>query len=211
MEICKHSQNIIFAPQNIEIDTVVFLTLTNNAQQLIKTTQLHLRFVFVFLFVNSICIIWFLLRSLLYLFNTINCHFLCINGYCNNIWVVYFSAILDNCSMPSNIVQEIVNDYNSRTIPFLINHKNLDFHIVFLLFFGETFSDIGVNLVHIYTHTLTLPHTNILTLHTDIYSFHLFHFQFEVVKSKKGWNTGNKSYCYGSVSYHMLWIITHKM
>jgi hypothetical protein len=49
MEICKHSQNIIFAPQNIEIDTVVFLTLTNNAQQLIKTTQLHLRLVFFFI------------------------------------------------------------------------------------------------------------------------------------------------------------------
>jgi hypothetical protein len=42
MEIFKHSQNIIFAPQNIEIDTVVLFTLTNNAQQLIKTTQLQL-------------------------------------------------------------------------------------------------------------------------------------------------------------------------
>ena len=42
MEICKHSQNIIFTPQNIKIDTVVLFTLTNNAQQLIKTTQLQL-------------------------------------------------------------------------------------------------------------------------------------------------------------------------
>ena len=148
MEICKHSQNIIFTPQNIKIDTVVLFTLTNNAQQLIKTTNYNYDSQF-FLFINSNCIIWFRLRSLLYLFNTINRHYLCINGYDNNIWIVYFSAVLDHCSMPPNIVQEIVNDCNSRTIHFPIDHKNLNFHIVFSLSLSETFADNGVHLLHI--------------------------------------------------------------
>jgi len=150
------------------------------------------------------------LRSLLYLFNTIDRHYLCINGYDNNIWIVYFSAVLDHCSMPPNIVQEIVNDCNSRT-----NISQLTIKIlIFILFshypFPKHLRTMGFTF-YTYIHTLTLPYTNILTSHTDIYSFYLSHFQFEVVKSKKGWNTGNKSYCYGSVSYHILWIITHKM
>ena len=104
--------------------------------------------------------------------------------------------------MPPNSVQKIVNDCNYRTIHFPIDHKNRNFHIVFLLSFAESFADIRIKLVLIYAQILTLPYTNILTLNADIYSFYLFHFQFEVVKSKKGWNNGNKSYCYGSVSYH---------
>ena len=121
-----------------------------------------------FLFINSNCIIWFRLRSLLYLFNTINRHYLCINGYDNNIWIVYFSAVLDHCSMPPNIVQEIVNDCNSRTIHFPIDHKNLNFHIVFSLSLSETFADNGVHLLHIYTHTHTPVHK-----HTHLKCWHI--------------------------------------
>ena len=77
--------------------------------------------------------------------------------------------------------------------------------LIFILFshypFPKHLRTLGFTF-YTYIHTLTLPYTNILTSHTDIYSFYLSHFQFEVVKSKKGWNTGNKSYCYGSVSYH---------
>ena len=57
--------------------------------------------------------------------------------------------------MPPNIVHEIFNDCNFRTMHFPIDHKNLNFHIVFLLSLAETFADIGINLVHIYTHTHT--------------------------------------------------------
>jgi len=202
MEICKHSQNIIFAPQNIKIDNVVLLTLTNNTQQLIITTQLH--FWFTIFCVNSICIIWFLLRSLLYLFNSINCHYLFINWSGNKIWTVYFSAVLDNCSMPPNIVKEIVNDCNSRTIHFPIDHRNLNFHIVLLLSLIETFADIGINLLHIYAHTYSHSRTQTDSLYILTYTpFYLSHFQFEVVKSKKVWYTGNKSYCYAL--YHIIY------
>ena len=142
---------------------IVLLTPTDNTQKLITTTQNYTYDSQFFSFMNSVCIIWFLLKSHLYLLKATNWHYVWINGYGNNIWIVYFSAVLDNCSMPPNIVQEIFNDCNFRTIHFPIDHKNLNFHIVFLLSLAETFVGIWTNLVHIYTHTHT-PNTQTYSL-----------------------------------------------
>jgi hypothetical protein len=90
--------------------------------------------------------------------------------------------VLDNCSTPPNIVQEIVNDCNSRTIHFPIDHKNLNFHIVFLLSLAQTFAD--QSCTHIYTHSHS--RTQIYSLHILTYTPFIYPtFNLRLYKAKK--------------------------